>query len=95
MIYNICLTSVIIELDVLLVINILFNFKQIYPNRISNLIKDCRELLHILGNSEIKHIYKEVNMVVNFIAKNVRNTCNDFHVLGNPPGPGHRPLFVV
>ena len=66
------------------IINILLSNNQACPSFAFKLNEYCRELLHILGNPYIKHIYTKANMVVDFVAKKARNSSDEPIILLNP-----------
>ena len=47
---------------------------------ISNLIEDYKHILKSLGNPPIKHVYREVNRVVDWTVKNIGNFCDSFNL---------------
>ena len=74
-----------IEVDSLSVIQVINSVYKLVSTSAFNLIEDYRLLLQLLGNPTIRHIYKEVNVVDDFAAKNAIFTSNDLAILDTPP----------
>ena len=48
------------------------------------LIEDCKLLLQLLENTLIRQVYREANMVTNFLAKSALNSSNELIILDAP-----------
>ena len=63
------LLHIMTEVDFLSVINTLINLHKPNPTSAFSLIENCKYLLQLLGNLTIRHVYREANVVTEFIAK--------------------------
>ena len=74
------LLPVIIKANSLFIISVLKDFDKPMSSFISSLIKDCMFLFQLLGNLTIKHIYREANVVIDFVAKNAIHSSNYLNI---------------
>ena len=72
------------KVNSLSIINAISDLHEPVPASVSNLVEDRRHLLHFLGSPAIKHVYREGNVVVDFVAKNVVFTSNEMAILDMP-----------
>ena len=61
-------------------IDSLSNDNHLYPSDVHSLIEDYRLLLQTLGTPTIKHTYKEVNRIVDFVVRNAINSSDVYFV---------------
>ena len=79
-----CLLPVTIETDSLVVVNVPKNLNKPLSFAICNLIEDCWVLFDLLENPTINHVYREANIVANFVAKATILSSNAMAILNNP-----------
>ena len=78
------LLLVVTELDVLSIINVLYNVDHSQPS-IYSLIEDYRDLIQLLRSPTVIHVYKEVDIVTDFVAKTATKSCNDLLIFKFSP----------
>ena len=78
------LLLVIIETDSLIIVNVLENLDKLLPSIVCSLVEDYKELFGLLGNPTTNHVYREANVVADFVAKIVVLSSNEASILNNP-----------
>ena len=73
------------EIDSLSMLKAIQSIDNSYPTHVYSLIEYCKLLLRILGNPPIEHVYREANVMANWLAKKAVNSSFDFTMYDSPP----------
>ena len=71
------LLPLLIEIDSLAIFHILSNPNS-FVTYVYSLLEDCKCLMQLLGNPFIRHVHKEANIMIDWLAKNSLSLSCEF-----------------